>query len=224
VKPSKVIDRQVVPSRGFALLITGRPGVGKTTAVRRIADSLSGWRLAGFYTAEIRIGTMRQGFLAVTFGGIRKVMAHVDSPSPHRVGKYGVDVALIDHVADTDLAITPTVDLYLVDEIGKMDTLSDRIIVAMRRLFASHVPLIATIASRGGGLIAEAKAVPRAVLWELTRANRDDLPVRALTWLEATRATPQISLILFHKSDLIAIAVSPLRHVGFHGPPVPAHR
>jgi nucleoside-triphosphatase len=173
----------VSPAHRSVLLITGRPGVGKTTAVRRIADSLSGRRLAGFYTEEIRLGGVRQGFLAVTFAGMRKVMAHVDVPGPHRVGKYGVDIVVIDQLADSDLAIRPTVDLYLVDEIGKMETLSDRFIAAMRRLFASQTPLIATIAQRGGGLIAEAKALPHAELWELTRANRDDLPVRALAWL-----------------------------------------
>lgn len=35
------------------LLITGRPGVGKTTLIRRLAETL-GDRAGGFYTEEIR--------------------------------------------------------------------------------------------------------------------------------------------------------------------------
>jgi nucleoside-triphosphatase THEP1 len=37
-----------------ALLITGPPGVGKTTAIRAVASVLAGARLGGFFTQEMR--------------------------------------------------------------------------------------------------------------------------------------------------------------------------
>ena len=53
-----------------ALLLTGPPGVGKTTVVRRIVERLPGTvRPAGFYTEEIRFRGERRGFRAVTFDG-----------------------------------------------------------------------------------------------------------------------------------------------------------
>lgn len=38
----------------MARLLTGRPGVGKTIALRAAGQRLGGFRLAGFYTEEIR--------------------------------------------------------------------------------------------------------------------------------------------------------------------------
>lgn len=70
------------------LFLTGRPGIGKTTVMRRIAAFLTGWRLGGFYTEEIRESGQRQGFRVVTFEGVQKIMAHSRIHSPCRVGKY----------------------------------------------------------------------------------------------------------------------------------------
>ncbi len=44
------------------LLITGPPGVGKTTVIRSLAERLKDRRLGGFYTAELREGRERRGF------------------------------------------------------------------------------------------------------------------------------------------------------------------
>ena len=169
------------------LLLTGRPGVGKTTVIHRIAASLAGWRLAGFYTEEIRESGERQGFRTVTFDGSEKVMAHIDIASPYRVGKYGVDLSIIDQLADLTLGLMPEVDCYLIDEIGKMECCSQRFIAAVRRLLTFHCLVIATIALRGGGFIAEVKQRTDVEQWEVTLKNREELPERALAWLRAVR-------------------------------------
>jgi nucleoside-triphosphatase len=169
------------------LLLTGRPGVGKTTVIRQIAASLTGWRLAGFYTEESRESGQRRGFRAVTFDGVEKVMAHSNIHSPYRVGKYGVDLSVIDQLADLTLGLTPQVDCYLVDEIGKMECCSQRFIVAVRRLLASHCLVVATIALRGGGFIAEVKQRTDVEQWEVTPKNREELPEHAVAWLRAAR-------------------------------------
>jgi len=166
------------------LLITGSPGSGKTTVIRRAAAVLSGRRLGGFYTEEIRIRGERRGFRLATFDGREYVMAHVDFGGPHRVGKYGVDVAVIDAVAEAALAVMDGADVYLVDEIGKMECLSPRFVAAMRTLLDSRKAVVATIAQRGGGFVTEVKGREDAEVWELTRANRDGMPARVLDWIE----------------------------------------
>src|SRR5262249_18845799 len=83
-----------------ALLLTGRPGVGKTTVIRAAASRLTGFHLVGFYTEEIRVGPVRHGFRLRTFGGQEAIIAHISLPPP-RVSKYGVDLAVIDRFADT---------------------------------------------------------------------------------------------------------------------------
>src|SRR5256885_16872800 len=75
------------------LLITGPPGSGKTTALRRAAERLRGWRLGGFYTEEIRRRGERRGFRAGTFDGDAWELARVDRPGPPRGGRDGGDPA-----------------------------------------------------------------------------------------------------------------------------------
>ena len=142
------------------LLLTAAPGTGKTTAIRRLAALLDDVRVAGFYTAEIRTRGERRGFRLVGFDGAEALIAHVELPKTHRVGKYGVDVAAMDRAADAGLAPRKGVELYLVDEIGKMECLSTRFIEHMRRIVDGRVTLVATVASRGSGYIAEVKRGP----------------------------------------------------------------
>ncbi|UCE75645.1 MAG: AAA family ATPase, partial [Gammaproteobacteria bacterium] len=136
-----------------------------------------------FYTEEIRAAGLRQGFRLATFKGEESVIAHVDFRQRYSVGKYGVDVAAIDRLADASLAIAADIDLYVVDEIGKMECLSPRFGAAIRALLDSDKPLLATVAKQGGGLIEEVKRRPEAVLWEVTRSNRDSLVADLLGWL-----------------------------------------
>jgi nucleoside-triphosphatase len=98
------------------------------------------------------------------------------------VGKYGVDVQAI-HDAVPLLLPDPDARVYLVDEIGKMECLSERFVAAMRTLIAGRTPIVATIGARGGGFIAEVKRRRECELWEITHANRDHMPARILAWL-----------------------------------------
>jgi nucleoside-triphosphatase len=173
------------------LLLTSAPGVGKTTVVRKVAERLGSGsragptRVAGFYTEETRHRAgHRTGFRAVSFGGGRaRSITDIGRPGPPRGGKYGVDIAAVDALAEETLALDDEVDLYLIDEIGKMECLSERFVEAVERLLESDKPVVATIGKRGGGLIASAKRRPDAELWDVTTANRDPIPDRVLDWL-----------------------------------------
>lgn len=168
--------------------MTGRPGSGKTTLLRAVAGALAGRRLAGFVTEEIREAGIRRGFRLVTLDGRARVMAHVGIAGGARVGRYGVDVDAIDALAVDGLALRPDVDVYLVDEIGKMECLSPGFVAAMRTLLDSRHRVVATIGQRGGGFIAEAKRRDDVELWTLTTANRDAMPARVVAWLREEAA------------------------------------
>lgn len=170
-------------SSTHVLLLTGSPGIGKTTAIRKVAECLTDHCLGGFYTEEIRNHGKRQGFRLVTFGGQETVIAHVDFSKTQRISKYGVDVARIDAMVEHSLGLNRTVDVYLVDEIGKMECLSHRFIAAMRELLDSKKSVVATVAQKGRGFIAEVKQRKDADLWELTHNNRDEIPEQVVAWI-----------------------------------------
>lgn len=161
-------------NRPSNILITGRPGVGKTTVIMRLAERLADRTVVGFYTEELRLGAQRQGFRAVTFSGQSTTLAHVSLKSQSRVGRYSVDVAAFENLILPELA--RPCDLMLIDEIGKMECFSARFVIAVRELLDSDTPVVATVAARGSGFIAEAKARTDVEMLEVTRSNRDELP------------------------------------------------
>ncbi|MCX8049362.1 MAG: NTPase [Methylohalobius sp.] len=164
------------------LLLTGAPGIGKTTLIKRIAARLAGFPLAGFYTEEIREDGRRVGFRLEDFvGGESGVIAHVGFPSFMRVGRYGVDVTAIDRLVGT--ALSRSGEVYLIDEIGKMECVSSVFVRCLELLLNEKKPLIATIAKQGGGFIQKVKRQPGIELWEVTLGNRDALVEQVLTWL-----------------------------------------
>ena len=160
------------------------PGVGKTTALRAAARKLGAFGLVGFYTEEIRVGRVREGFRLVTFAGEEAIIAHVDLPPP-RVSKYGVDVATIDRFAATLHERRTRSAIHLIDEIGKMECLSAAFVEAMRRLLQSGRPLVAAVAQRGGGFIQEVKRRRDVEVWNVTHATRDAMPDRIVAWVHA---------------------------------------
>lgn len=64
-----------------------------------------------------------------------------------------------------------------------MECASDRFVAAIQRLLEGELPLVATIAKRGGGFIAEVKSRPDVRVEEVTRDNRDDLPDHVAAWV-----------------------------------------
>jgi nucleoside-triphosphatase THEP1 len=60
--------------------LTGRPGIGKTTVIRRSADLLAGRSIAGFCTGEIRVAGQRRGFRVTAFSGATDIRNRVRSP------------------------------------------------------------------------------------------------------------------------------------------------
>jgi nucleoside-triphosphatase len=168
---------------GRTLLLTGRPGVGKTTIVKQVVAAL-GQRAGGFYTEEIRGPGGRKGFRLITLDGHEAVMAHVDIRSRHRVGRYGVDVATLDSVGVAAIRrAVESRDVVVVDEIGKMELFSGEFQGAVIKAVSSRKIVLATVMQKEHAWSRALKAMPQVTVWEITEANRDEMPGRVIQWI-----------------------------------------
>ena len=179
-----------MPSESAKILLTGLPGCGKTTAITRILDNLNRRKAVGFYTQEIREGNVRKGFRWTTLDGNTGILAHVDIRGRYRVGKYGVDVPGFEKSVVPVLDFKQTsAELFVIDEIGKMECFSEKFVTAIRRLFASNRSVLATVARKGSGLISEVKNYPATKLFNLTRQGRDGTVTEILQILSFLKET-----------------------------------
>jgi len=164
----------VMSSKSAKILLTGLPGCGKTTAIMKIIDTLGCEKVAGFYTQEIRQNNIRKGFSWKRLDGTEGTLAHVDIKSRFKVGKYGVDITGFEESVVPILDVERVdAELFIIDEIGKMECLSGKFVAAVRRLFASEKSVLATVAQKGAGLISEVKKYPNTKVFNLTRSDCD---------------------------------------------------
>ena len=168
---------------GQAYLLTGMPGTGKTSIIRQ-ALAQTKQKAGGFYTLEIRNVGIREGFKIVTLDGKEAILAHITIDSPFRVGKYGVDVSVLD-TTGVD-AITDAIansDLIVIDEIGKMEMFSPRFIQAVANALASPKKVLGTITLKPHPLADSIRQNRNILVTELTRYNQRQVLGQILAWL-----------------------------------------
>jgi nucleoside-triphosphatase len=166
-------------------LLTGRPGTGKTSLIKRVVAA-TGDKAGGFYTEEIRSGGTRQGFRLITLDGEEAILAHINIRSPHRVSRYGVDVSGLERVGVSALnrAVTDC-PLVIIDEIGKMELFSEGFKEAVLNLISRDKQILGTIMSSPHPWADAIKQRPGVKLVEVTRTNHQQVLEELLSWLKA---------------------------------------
>lgn len=172
---------------GKTLILTGRPGVGKTTLIRSVIAQL-GDAAGGFYTEEILGPGGRKGFKLVTLDGRWGIMAHVDFKSKSNVGRYGVAVDVIDQFgASSILTAIERKPIIIVDEIGKMELFSSSFQAAVLKAVGSSKLVVATAMIDNHPWVTALKSFPGVTVWEVTKKNRTALVTETLKWLNDPR-------------------------------------
>lgn len=173
---------QLRPSK---ILVQGRPGVGKTTLIRKVVAA--GIPLAGgFLTEEIRQSGRRVGFRVEDIhSGEEGVLSHVNRKGRPRVGKYGVDVASFDRIGVGALReAMRRPGCIIVDEIGKMELFSEAFREVVTAVMDSENPVLGTIPIYRHPFLDGLRERDDITVIEVTHSNRDTLPPRLVELLE----------------------------------------
>jgi nucleoside-triphosphatase len=174
----EVTSDMMAPGRptdvSLKLFLTGDPGCGKTTAIRRVVEHLRGRVvLTGFVTEEILRDGRRRGFRGVTLDGTTFPLAERDAPGDLRVGPYRVTLDGLETIGLAALEPGEETQLVVLDEVGKMELLSERFRERVTALIEGETPLLATVAQHGVGFIRRLRNDPRITLIKIRRDRGD---------------------------------------------------
>jgi nucleoside-triphosphatase len=127
------------------LLLTGPPGVGKTTLIQKVISQAE--RAFWVVCTEVRNEQgQRVGFEAETSTGLKGLIAHKHNiSSDAMIGDYRVDPAAIDHLFAQPIKAAQANQFLIIDEIGRMQMLSSAFSSVIHGLFESEANFIATI-------------------------------------------------------------------------------
>ena len=158
------------------IVLTGAPGVGKTTAVMRAARALSdrGLNVGGIVSRELRTNNnMRIGFEFIDLiKNDTNVLASITGNGP-RVGKYFVNLAGCRFAAERLDAAARNCDVIICDEIGPMELKSREFIDSAKKLLDVDKKTIVVVHQRLQHPLTEQFRKKSSLLISLDLANRE---------------------------------------------------
>lgn len=155
------------------ILITGLPGAGKTTLIKRLCIIFKEFNPVGFVTNELMEEGSIAGFEANNLFGDNKIFAHTKLKSKVSIGKYKVDIKGFDIFLDQTFSREKKTSLYFIDEIGKITCESKKFGKIILALLDAKKPVISTITDKGIGLISDIRKREDVSIFEVTEQNRE---------------------------------------------------
>jgi nucleoside-triphosphatase len=162
------------------LILTGAPGVGKTTLLTNTVDALKtkGVRVGGMITREVREGNVRVGFEILDLTSNKHGwLAHVNGQGGPQVGKYYVNLNELDNVGVA--AITQAIekcDVIVIDEIGPMELFSPKFKQAVTQALEGKKLMLTVVHGKAKDpLVTQIKRRVDAEIFNVTFSNRENL-------------------------------------------------
>jgi nucleoside-triphosphatase len=165
----------------FRVFLTGIPGVGKSSIVRKVVERTQqeGIKVGGMASSDLRSGPTRVGFeIRNLMTGEAGVLAHVNQATGPRISKYHVKSEDLDRIGvEAIVSAIKHADLIVIDEVGPMELTSRRFKEAVQAALACGKPLLGTVHRNAQDPLVNAIRRDRAVeVIEVTNESRDSLP------------------------------------------------
>jgi nucleoside-triphosphatase len=155
--------------------LTGRPGVGKTTAIERLLEILP-LSAGGMISKEIRVCGHRVGFSLVDIAtGEEGVLAHLHHRNGPRVGRYTVDLRSLEEIGVGAIRrALGACDLIVIDEIAPMELTAPGFVPAVEAALASDKSLLISTHAHADHPLAH-RVRRELSLFRVKLSNRDAL-------------------------------------------------
>ena len=162
------------------LLLTGNPGVGKTTVLMKTIEALKakGYGVGGMISREVRSGGVRIGFEILDLeSGRRGWLSHVNQPLGPQVGKYRVNMRDLEGIGVVAiLNAVEGMDVVAVDEVGPMELFSEKFKDAVRKAVESRKLVVGVVHWKARDrLIEEVRARQDSQVYLVNVENRERL-------------------------------------------------
>lgn len=163
------------------LFITGSSGIGKTTILLQVIETLKtrGYNVGGMISREVRTGGARVGFEVLDLSNGRKGwLAHTNQKDGPCIGKYRVNLKDLNNIGSNAIVnAVEKADIIAIDEVGPMELYSEHFKEAVRRAMESGKPVIGTVHWKARDrLIEEIRTREDAEIYQVTYENRGNLP------------------------------------------------
>lgn len=169
------------------ILITGRPGAGKTTAIRAIVEGLDPGHIVGFYCEARLVDGKRAGFVVKMLTGEQGLLAGPEVEGLPRFGslredglpRLGVTFTFLNDVACPEVCRDAgRARLIVIDEIGPMQAVSPVFRDMVTRVLALSGPavLASIAASDDDEWVATIRRAQKANVIAVDCANRSEVP------------------------------------------------
>jgi len=165
--------------------ITGLPGVGKTETLMKIIAKLEAHdhQVGGMITPTIEENKIRVGFKILDWKTKEEaIFSQVGMDSADHVGDYGIDLKTLARIgvgAIRNAIEDEKTEIIVIDEVGKMEMLSDEFCQAVKDALDCNKPMLMTLHKKSRNpLLQDIRRRDDVRILEVTPVNQNLLPYK----------------------------------------------